>query len=122
MMLHITPARVVLGCLVALWTMYAMMVILMFPVNAHDAIPTAAMPNGWSYPTSCCGGYDCKEVPDKAIGETNLGYRYNRTGEIMAYQGDARLRDSPDGEFHLCTVGGFVDGKMLCLFVPPRGF
>ena len=37
-----------------------------FPAAAHDAKPTAAMPQGWSYPFSCCSGYDCREVSSEA--------------------------------------------------------
>jgi hypothetical protein len=35
---------------------------LVIPSFAHDALPTAARPQGWSYPFSCCSGYDCREV------------------------------------------------------------
>ncbi len=35
---------------------------------------------------------------------------------------DARIKESPDGEFHWCSVGGSDAGATVCLFVPPRGF
>lgn len=87
----------------------------------HEAMPTAAAPLGWSYPFSCCSGYDCRQVPPADVFEGPDGYRIVGTGEVLAYS-DTRLKDSPDGEFHWCSVAGKSDGKTICLFVPPRGF
>ncbi len=91
------------------------------PVEAHDAMPTAAQPNGWTYPFACCSGYDCREVSDKAISERPEGYVIKGTGEVVGYA-DARIRQSPDGEYHWCSVAGSNEGRTICLFVPPRGF
>jgi hypothetical protein len=88
---------------------------------AHQATPTAAKPQGWSYPFSCCSGYDCREVADAAISERPEGYVINGTGEVLGYQ-DARIKDSPDGRWHWCSVAGADDGRTICLFVPPRSF
>ena len=97
---------------VLLWTL---------PAAAHDAQPTAAKPNGWSYPFSCCSGYDCREVPQSSIGERPEGYVIEGTGEVLPYQ-DTRLKDSPDGEYHWCSVAGANNSRTICLFVPPKGF
>ena len=91
------------------------------PSHAHDALPTAARPQGWSYPFSCCSGYDCREVPGQAISERPEGYVIEGTGEVVAYS-DGRLKNSPDGQFHWCSVAGASDGRTICLFVPPRSF
>jgi hypothetical protein len=88
---------------------------------AHDALPTATQPQGWTYPFSCCSGYDCRQVQDQAIGERPEGYVIEATGEVLAYS-DARLKHSPDGMFHWCSVAGASDGRTICLFVPPRSF
>lgn len=85
------------------------------PAYAHDA------PTGWSYPFSCCSGYDCREVPAKSIGEGDQGYTIKATSELLPY-GDDRLKNSPDGLYHWCSVKGADDGKTICLFVPPRGY
>lgn len=90
------------------------------PAFAHDAIPTAAKPEGWSYPFSCCSNYDCRSVKDGDVRESTEGYVVP-SGEVIAYS-DARVKDSPDGMFHWCTVAGASDGRTLCLFRPPRGF
>jgi hypothetical protein len=93
-------------------------------VHAHDAIPTAAKPNGWLYPTYCCSGIDCREVDDKAIGEPDAkfnGYTIKATGETILHS-DYRIKNSPDGRFHWCSVAGADDSRTICLFVPPRGF
>lgn len=94
---------------------------------AHDAVPTAAQPQGWSYPFSCCSGYDCRQVGSSRSGakitvaETPTGYKISTTGEVIGF-GDARLKNSPDGEFHWCSVAGADDSRTICLFVPPRSF
>jgi hypothetical protein len=85
------------------------------PAGAHDA------PKGWSYPFACCSGYDCREVAPKSISERPEGYVIAGTGEVVGYN-DKRLRDSPDGEYHWCSVAGANDGRTICLFVPPRSY
>ena len=90
----------------------------------HEALPTAAKPQGWSYPFSCCSGFDCREVttgPQGTIREKPEGYVVARTGEVIPYS-DPRIKDSPDGEFHWCSVAGADDSRTICLFVPPRSF
>lgn len=95
---------------------------------AHEAIPTAAQPKGWTYPGNCCSGVDCREVGMGAqsnqsvkVLETDQGYQISTTGEVIAY-GDTKIKDSPDGVPHWCSTAGKNDGKTICLFVPPRGF
>lgn len=91
------------------------------PGLAHDAMPTAAQPNGWTYPFACCSGYDCREVSKKAISERPEGYVILGTGEVLSYT-DTRVKNSPDGAFHWCSVAGANNGRTICLFVPPRGY
>ncbi|TIP13220.1 hypothetical protein [Mesorhizobium sp.] len=88
--------------------------------RAHDATPTAAKPQGWSYPFSCCSGYDCREVPHDWITESPDGYHIVITGEVIPMS-DTKIKRSPDGRFHWCSVAGANDGKTICLFAPPRG-
>lgn len=82
---------------------------------AHDA------PSGWSYPVACCSNFDCREVPYTSVREGGEGYVIEATGEVLPY-GDARVKDSPDGEFHWCSAAGAMDGRTICLFVPPRSY
>lgn len=91
------------------------------PAEPHEATPTAAAPQGWTYPFSCCSGYDCREVKDTAIIEGARGYEIRLTGELIPMT-DPKVKPSPDGRFHHCTQAGAADGKTICLFVPPRGF
>lgn len=88
---------------------------------SHDALKTAAKPQGWSYPFSCCSGYDCREVSETSISERPEGYVIKNTGEVVGYT-DTRIRNSPDGVFHWCSVAGANDGRTICLFVPARSF
>ena len=85
------------------------------PAYSHDA------PSGWSYPVSCCSGIDCRPVSTKVVSERPEGYVIGNTGEVVAYS-DRRIRNSPDGEFHWCSVAGKSDGATICLFVPSRSF
>lgn len=89
--------------------------------SAHEAVATKKMPLGWSYPFSCCSGVDCRQVPQSAIGVTPEGYVIKATGEVIPY-GSKKIKDSPDGELHWCSVGGRDDGKTICLFVPPPSY
>jgi hypothetical protein len=82
--------------------------------EAHEA------PTGWSYPTNCCSGIDCREVPDHDIIEGARGYEIRKTHELINMS-DPKVKQSPDGRFHWCSVGGLDDGRTICLFVPGRG-
>ncbi len=86
----------------------------------HDAMPTAAMPQGWTYPWQCCASYDCRQAKTGEVTERADGY-HTPSGEIIPMT-DKRIKDSPDGEFHLCAHQAGLDaGKAICLFVPGRG-
>ncbi|RWM05867.1 hypothetical protein [Mesorhizobium sp.] len=89
---------------------------------AHDAKPTAAMPQGWSYPFACCANYDCRTTHTGEVLEKPEGYVIAGTGEVVPMT-DKRVKDSPDGEFHWCAHQAGLDaGKTICLFVPPRSY
>lgn len=85
-----------------------------YPSSAHMA------PSGWTYPSQCCSDRDCKLVHGRAITEGPDGYVIEGTGEVLSYT-DPRLRNSPDGEFHVCKTPG-SKSNAICLFVPPRSF
>lgn len=88
--------------------------------RAHDAPATPARPEGWSYPFACCSNYDCRPVAETDVQERPEGYVVP-SGEVIPMT-DKRIRHSPDGYYHWCTVAGKADGRTLCLFVPPRAF
>lgn len=86
----------------------------------HDAKPTAALPQGWSYPFACCASYDCRSAKTGEVTESPDGY-HTPSGDVISY-GDKRIKISPDGEFHWCAHQAGLDaGKTICLFVPDRG-
>ena len=85
------------------------------PAAAHDA------PTGWTYPLACCSGFDCREVADADVLERPEGYVIRATSEVIPMSSH-KIRDSPDGRFHWCSVAGRDDGATICLFVPPRAF
>ena len=94
---------------------FAVSVIASLPAAAHDAKA------GWTYPLACCSDYDCREVADADVLERPEGYVIKVTGEVIPMT-SRKVRPSPDGVFHWCSVAGKDDGKTICLFVPPRGF
>lgn len=82
--------------------------------SAHEA------PAGWKYPFACCSGIDCRPVAKATVSEQPDGFHIAQNGEVVTHN-DTRLRESPDGEYHLCTVAGEEHSRTICLFVPPRG-
>lgn len=114
---------VVLFCAV-FWVGFLCLVFLFLrtgEAGAHEAPMSVKQPLGWSYPFSCCSLTDCRPVPDSAIAETPEGYVIRRTGEVIPYN-DTRVKDSPDGSLHWCSVAGADDSRTICLFRAPRGY
>ncbi len=100
----------------------AAVLILPFAISVAPSAGTAhEAKSGWSYPYACCSGRDCREVPASLISERPEGYVINTTGEVVAYS-DQRIRTSPDGVYHWCSIAGDDDTRTICLFVPPRSF
>lgn len=77
---------------------------------AHDA------PSGWSYPTYCCGGQDCREISGSDVSEVPGGYVVNFDGQPFSV-GHTETQSSPDGHFHACLVPG--SSRLRCFFAPP---
>jgi hypothetical protein len=84
-------------------------------VSAHQA------DSGWTYPLECCSNQDCRAISASKVTEGPDGYVVEISGEQISYA-DGRIRDSPDGEHHWCSVGGRDNGRTICLFVPPASF
>jgi hypothetical protein len=91
-----------------------------------------ALAHSWYSSTSdpetglgCCGGQDCKPVPDAAvkIDRENGGWRYLPTGELIPW---SRVQQSHDFQFHRCeylytitnSKGSYQKGDTRCFFVP----
>lgn len=69
--------------------------------------------SGWAYPTDCCGGQDCFEIPAADVTRMNGDkYLIIKTGEVVL------AKQSGDGKFHRCTIGGGLFDRTRCLFVP----
>ena len=80
---------------------------------AHDA------DTGWSYDVTCCSKVDCRPIPSSAVKESPSGYLITLDNETIPY-GDKRIKNSPDGLYHWCSVDGLDDGPTICLYVPWR--
>ena len=69
------------------------------PAAAHDA------KTGWTYPLACCSDFDCREVAEADVLERPEGYVIRVTGEVIPMT-SRKVRQSPDGVFHWCSVAG----------------
>lgn len=67
------------------------------------------------YDLSCCSERDCHSVPETAVTEAPDGYHYKTF--VIPYT-DARIKESPDGHFHICENG--VGNHIRCIYVPAR--
>lgn len=91
---------------------------------------------GWAYPISCCADYDCKEIPSERVQTLPQGYKITLwPGDhefvtqgiwFLIDYGDKRLKDSPDGYYHICITDAEPTrpwtSKVVCLFVPPQAY
>ena len=68
------------------------------------------------YPMECCGGADCRPVPDGVVRELKDGVVVR--GFPMLSHTDPRLRWSEDGEDHVCSRGP----SLFCVFRRPKEF
>lgn len=84
------------------------------PANTHTA------PTGWQYDLGCCSNADCRQIKDTDISTTDKGYVIKATGELLIY-GDKKIKPSPDGAYHRCSVKGEDKTRTFCLYVPPPG-
>ena len=84
------------------------------PAASHEAH------TGWRYDAKCCQDRDCRPISATAIKEGPDGYFIILGHETIPYR-DHRIKDSPDGLYHWCSVNGRDDGRTICLYVPPRG-
>jgi len=89
--------------------------LLVAPASAHDA------KSGWRHPLECCSNKDCREISASQISERPEGYVIQPTGERIPYS-DHRIRVSPDGVYHWCSMQGRNDSATICLFIPPQSF
>ena len=76
---------------------------------------------GWTYPHECCHDRDCHEVSEGEVSARPDGFLIQETGEVIPYTDD-RVRNSPDGRYHLCVVMYEIGPYTSCLFTPPQSF
>lgn len=117
-MIKITAAAIGILMLFCVW-----LLMLNSPAKAHEA------PSGWTYDFSCCNTRDCRPADGPnvknrhhpvQIEEVTGGYRISTTREVVPWN-DKRVRESKDGDYHVCTIAGADDQRALCIYVPMRG-
>jgi hypothetical protein len=111
-----TTRRVVAIILLAMaaimvW-MLAALVLMTFvqPVAAHSF-----------YHYECCHDRDCWPLEPAEIRETPQGWVIEGLSQPIPYDWP-KVKESPDGRYHLCTTTGTTSGLPLCLYVPPASF
>jgi hypothetical protein len=72
------------------------------------------------YDWDCCSDRDCQPVAEGMVAEESGGYRVLLTNQFID-RNSPKVRMSPDGRWHVCTLGGNLGGSVLCLYVPGRG-
>ena len=99
-----------------------------FLVVAHLAV------SGWSYPAKCCSDFDCAEIATENVTPTTQGYElllmpgdhhFIKVGmRFKIDYADVRVKDSPDGKYHLCLSKPMVlrpwSTRIICFFRPPQ--
>jgi hypothetical protein len=80
----------------------------MFFASALTLVPV----HGW-YPSSCCGGSDCRPVPCDQIVEVADGWMYLPTRNHFYA---AQVQASQDRNCHVC-IASTVDHRSLCAFI-----
>lgn len=119
-----TPHTTVTAALLAGLAVAAIYLAWTYPALSHEATSIAGQPLGWKYPYQCCSDKDCRAVTSGktgAVRETDKGYVIAASGEFIPY-GSPVIKQSPDQDFHWCSVAGLEDSRTICLFVPNRGF
>lgn len=67
------------------------------------------------YDPMCCSDKDCRPLPTGSVKETPTGYQTQ--WETIPYR-DARVKVSPDGQFHVCYSE--IMHQVRCIYVPER--
>lgn len=92
--------------------------------------------SGWVYPANCCSDFDCAEIPKEKVVVEPEGYRvtlypgdhhFIKVGMwFFIPHGDQKIRDSPDGKYHICISKPMVRRPwvthVICFFRPPQLF
>lgn len=73
------------------------------------------------YHYECCHDRDCWPLEPGQIRETPQGWVIEGLAEPIPYDWP-KLKDSPDGRYHLCTTSGDTGGLPLCLYRPIPSF
>lgn len=79
-----------------------------------------AYPHSW-YDYECCSERDCRATTLGEVVRQDDGWLVVSTGEVIAFQGDKRLRHSLDPLTHVCLMSQIFDGKptlrVRCLYI-----
>jgi hypothetical protein len=67
------------------------------------------------YSAECCNENDCHPVEARAVTSEPDGYHYKNY--VVGY-GDKRVKDSPDGQYHVCEGVYPYSNRVFCLYVP----
>lgn len=84
------------------------MLSLLLILAASHVVPTHSF-----YDPVCCSDNDCAPIASQRVTERGNGYAVDGTAIPQNL-----LRQSPDGQYHLCQPKG---GAVRCLYVIPRG-
>lgn len=93
-------------------------------------LATDAWPHDW-YPAVCCNGNaehgDCQPISSRTVKPVTGGWQITLvpgdhwmvTKPHSFFISNARVKDSPDGAFHICLYPN--EDNVQCFFAPPMG-
>src|SRR4051812_9924123 len=67
------------------------------------------------YSAECCNENDCHPVEARAVTSELDGYHYKN---YVIWYDDKRVKDSPDGQYHVCEGVYPYSNRVFCLYVP----
>jgi hypothetical protein len=115
---------------IVIWIMSTAFAVAFGMVLATGAYAHEAM-SGIPYPAICCNGNahhgDCQAISSKAVQAVPGGYRVTlgigdhwmvTKGHVFDVP-QAKVRDSEDGQFHICLYPD--ENNNQCFFAPPPG-
>lgn len=91
--------------------------VLLIAAVHYATLPASA--HSW-YDGACCSDRDCRPIPASEVREL----AWDRVLDLISGQElrGAQVRQSKDGEWHICNRGGDRKARPLCVYRPVPAF
>lgn len=97
----------------------AILIIILFIGFALQKATTPANAHSW-YDGDCCSDRDCRPISASEVREL----AWDRVLDLVSGQEvrGAQIRQSKDGDWHICNVAGDRKARPLCVYRPVPAF